>query len=139
MTAQQDRFADYRVQQPHCCTRTRTFKVRLFEGFDAFEKETTDAEEWITGPCNAPLFSDEDERTGTCRSCRSGWETAENFPAPEFVRYVHLCATEADARAAVARDMPDCEITYLEPVGDNKGKWRVVLWRVVLRKLGKEG
>ena len=36
--------------------------------------------EWVEGPCNAPLFGDEAQTRGTCRSCFMGWTHPENYP-----------------------------------------------------------
>lgn len=33
--------------------------------------------EWVTEPCNIPLFGD---TSGICRSCRAGWTHPQNYP-----------------------------------------------------------
>jgi hypothetical protein len=64
------------------CTLTRTYKVThgtfdLARGVDV----SGGREEWITGPCGVPLFTDAERASGRCRSCASGWTHPENYPA----------------------------------------------------------
>lgn len=35
--------------------------------------------EWVTGPCNVPLFGDS-KAGGLCRGCAGGWTHPENYP-----------------------------------------------------------
>jgi hypothetical protein len=37
-------------------------------------------EEWVTGPCDAPLFGDEGRQLGACSSCAKGWTHEHNAP-----------------------------------------------------------
>ena len=37
-------------------------------------------EEWVTEPCNIPLFGEPDKSRGTCKSCHTGWTHPENYP-----------------------------------------------------------
>jgi len=39
--------------------------------------------EWVTEPCNVPLFGDEERKIGVCRSCASGWTHEHNYPITE--------------------------------------------------------
>jgi hypothetical protein len=43
---------------------------------DGFRRVT--GQEWKTQPCNAPLFYEEEKRTGICNSCASGWDHPKN-------------------------------------------------------------
>lgn len=36
-------------------------------------------EEWVTKPCNVPMFSDVEKARGTCKACDSGWTHPHNF------------------------------------------------------------
>lgn len=36
--------------------------------------------EWVTEPCNVPLFTQEEKERGTCRSCNEGWTHPNNYP-----------------------------------------------------------
>lgn len=46
-------------------------------------KTTTGRKEWVTRECGTPLFSEEERRTETCRSCAGGWKSPLNYPANE--------------------------------------------------------
>lgn len=37
-------------------------------------------QDWVTEPCNAPMFTDVETQRGTCRSCANGWTHEHNFP-----------------------------------------------------------
>lgn len=37
-------------------------------------------QEWVTEPCNTPLFGLLYKERGTCRACSEGWKTATNYP-----------------------------------------------------------
>ena len=40
---------------------------------------STEHSEWVTEPCNIPVFDGET----TCLSCRTGWRRPENYPVDE--------------------------------------------------------
>jgi hypothetical protein len=75
----------YTKQESGCCTTRRTFLVRsgsLNMTTGEYAPPPGDSGEWVTGPCNVPLFG-ADALLGTCKGCRSGWTHPENFPAKE--------------------------------------------------------
>lgn len=39
--------------------------------------------EWVTEPCGVPLFGDDHQASGVCRSCAGGWKHPNNYPADE--------------------------------------------------------
>ena len=41
---------------------------------------TVGSQEWETRPCGIPLFSDDERKRGTCRSCAEGWTHEHNYP-----------------------------------------------------------
>ena len=43
--------------------------------------ETTEGRsEWVTEPCNTPLFGSSLKSLGKCASCERGWTHPENYP-----------------------------------------------------------
>ena len=75
---------------------------RQFVGFGYLDtrtgKVTVEREEWQTGPCETPLFTEEERRAGTCRACASGWKTSDNYPVnvESFDRdFLHAVGIEA--------------------------------------------
>ena len=61
------------------CTVIR--HMRITEGtFDmATGKTAQGVTVWVTRPCRTPLFSEEERKTGECRSCRNGWTRPDNY------------------------------------------------------------
>lgn len=43
-------------------------------------EETLGETKWEVGPCNAPLFSNEERKSGVCKACASGWSSPTNHP-----------------------------------------------------------
>jgi hypothetical protein len=43
--------------------------------------------EWRTEACSTPLFTKEEERTGVCRSCASGWTHENNYPVEAIPKF----------------------------------------------------
>jgi hypothetical protein len=72
----------------HSCIIVRTFERKHghFNLNDPEEPIVYDRTETVTGPCNVPLFSDEERASGICKSCRKGWETEGNVFASETER-----------------------------------------------------
>lgn len=40
-------------------------------------------QEWETGPCDVPLFSDEERAAGQCLACAEGWTHPHNYPVDQ--------------------------------------------------------
>lgn len=47
------------------------------------ELAATDRQEWVTGPCGTPLFSELERQRGECSSCMRGWTHPENYRVDE--------------------------------------------------------
>jgi len=71
----------------HACTVVRTCLVtrgtmNLTTGAFAEGEKA-----WETKPCGVPLFSEDERRAGTCKSCARGWNHPNNYradgPRPE--------------------------------------------------------
>jgi hypothetical protein len=62
------------------CTQQRRYVVKHGTFNMATGASEMTSQEWVTGPCNAPLFGDEAQTRGTCRSCFNGWTHPENYP-----------------------------------------------------------
>jgi hypothetical protein len=73
---------DRTQQHAGCCTIIRTFIVTTMSPVTWEEQ----GKETVTGPCNTPLFGDEERRAGVCRSCRKGWEVEGNRFADDVQR-----------------------------------------------------
>lgn len=62
------------------CTQLRRMLI-THQSLNLASNETADVgQEWVTGSCDIPLFSEEEVRRGTCRSCANGWTHEHNFP-----------------------------------------------------------
>jgi hypothetical protein len=62
------------------CENIRTFK-RIHYSLDIGTGEMRPQKaEWVTGPCDIRVFSEEGRRLRRCRSCRNGWEHPHNYP-----------------------------------------------------------
>jgi hypothetical protein len=64
----------------HSCTVVRRVLVSTGHVNLATGKTEMTGEHWETGPCGIPLFSEEESRSGICRSCASGWTHPHNYP-----------------------------------------------------------
>lgn len=62
----------------HQCSILRTKEVThgtMSMGSGAYTKGKIDT---VTEPCGSPLFDDERQKSGVCRSCADGWEVKDN-------------------------------------------------------------
>lgn len=64
------------------CTQMRRKLVRHSTLNMVTGEKTPGREEWLTEPCNIPLFGDS-RGGGVCRSCAGGWTHPENYPVKE--------------------------------------------------------
>lgn len=67
------------TQSPNSCTVIR--RALLTRGtLQLNSSEITMAgQDWVTGPCNTPLFGDAEKARGTCNSCHKGWTHPHNY------------------------------------------------------------
>jgi len=52
----------------------RTYTVTLGTCQEKDHKET-----WVDEKCGSPLWSDEERKSGECKSCKSGWTHKNNY------------------------------------------------------------
>lgn len=75
--------SDRTKQIAGCCTQLRRFQVTHYTLSLTTGERKEGLTEWITGPCNVPLFGDVDRAAGKCRSCASGWTHEHNYAVAE--------------------------------------------------------
>ena len=65
---------------PGACSVMRVTRVET-SSLNPFTGETGPSKaHWETGPCYTPVFGKRQEKP-VCASCKSGWQTADNYPA----------------------------------------------------------
>lgn len=62
------------------CTQMRRMVIRRGTMDLATGTSTLDEGTVETRACGTPLFSDQERKTGICRSCASGWTHPNNYP-----------------------------------------------------------
>lgn len=69
-----------KILRKHACTCIRRMLIKYSE-LDVRSGEITETrEEWVTQPCGAPLFGDNERQRETCDACHSGWTDPHNYP-----------------------------------------------------------
>lgn len=75
-----NRYAKKSKPKFHSCQQMRRF-VRSSGTLNMLTGVTSEmTKAWVTEPCNAPLFGEEAQTSGKCRSCSMGWTHPENYP-----------------------------------------------------------
>jgi hypothetical protein len=84
-----------RVYQSSChVERTRKvthYTLNMMTG----EQSPPLSEEMRTGPCNTPLFRDDERRCGVCASCAKGWAHPENYATERGKAHIAAAAGES--------------------------------------------
>ena len=83
----------------HSCTIMRTFvrtsrKINIFTG----KQEGRTKKATVTEACNSPLFGEQEQKNGVCRSCAAGWEVHANRFASMAERQRAAGETETKGR-----------------------------------------
>lgn len=67
--------------------------------------------ETVTGPCNTPLFSDDEKSSGICRACATAWEVEGNKFAGEPFQIIH----DTDCAEDCGADLANISVQFDKP------------------------